>query len=139
MQDREIVPHAGEIDLRVSRHAQQTQQRQSAEAQNISPHSGGIVFHQDPGLYVLLKPFRAFVTVNVPSCCADTLIQYAGPLCTGGGADCVPGLGFTKGATGIEDGASSAVFAINIPATVYSCPLSWEKCSCHRSSSPGDE
>lgn len=32
------------------------------------------------GLYVLLKPLRAFVTVKDPSCCADTLIQYAGPL-----------------------------------------------------------
>ncbi len=25
------------------------------------------------------------------------------------------------------------------PGTVYSCPLSIEKCSCQRSSSPGDE
>ena len=30
--------------------------------------------------YVLLKPFRVFVTVNVPSVRADTLIQYAFPL-----------------------------------------------------------
>jgi hypothetical protein len=28
--------------------------------------------------YVLLKPFRLFETVNEPSCCATTLIQYAG-------------------------------------------------------------
>jgi hypothetical protein len=33
-----------------------------------------------PALYVLLNPFRLFVTVKVPSCCAETLIQYAGPL-----------------------------------------------------------
>lgn len=30
--------------------------------------------------YVFAKPLRAFVTVNVPSCCAVTLIQYAVPL-----------------------------------------------------------
>ena len=28
--------------------------------------------------YVLLNPFRLFVTVNVPSGCTDILIQYAG-------------------------------------------------------------
>jgi hypothetical protein len=28
--------------------------------------------------YVLLKPFRRFVTVNVPFRCADTLIAYDG-------------------------------------------------------------
>ena len=28
-----------------------------------------------PAAYVLLKPLRAFVTVNDPSACADTLIQ----------------------------------------------------------------
>jgi hypothetical protein len=33
--------------------------------------------------YVLLKVFRVFVTVNVPSCCAETLIQNAAPLCIG--------------------------------------------------------
>ena len=30
------------------------------------------------GLYVFENPFRGFVMVNVPSGCADTLIQYAG-------------------------------------------------------------
>lgn len=33
-----------------------------------------------PGRYVLLKPFRALVTVKVPSGCAVSLIQYAVPL-----------------------------------------------------------
>ena len=44
-----------------------------------------------PGLYVLLKPFRALVTVKVPSCCADTLIQYAVPLWIGAGVAPGPG------------------------------------------------
>src|SRR5712691_6204833 len=34
-----------------------------------------------PGLYVLLKPLRSFVIVNVPSVCAEALIQCAVPLC----------------------------------------------------------
>ena len=31
--------------------------------------------------YVLLNPFRLFVTVNEPSRLTSTLIQFAGPLC----------------------------------------------------------
>src|SRR3974377_683256 len=27
---------------------------------------------------------------------------------------------------------------MNMPGTVYSCPPSWEKCICHRSSRPGE-
>src|SRR2546422_2990684 len=46
-----------------------------------------------PGLYALLKLFRPLVTVNVPSCWAETLIQYAAPLCTGAGAAPGPGCG----------------------------------------------
>jgi hypothetical protein len=42
-------------------------------------------------LYVLLKPFRLFVTVNEPSGCADTLIQWAVPLWTGAGGAPWPG------------------------------------------------
>ena len=34
---------------------------------------------------------------------------------------------------------SSVTFAMNIPGTVYSCPLRSEKCICQRSSRPGDE
>jgi len=30
--------------------------------------------------YVLVKLLRVFVTLNVPSCAADTLIQTAGPV-----------------------------------------------------------
>jgi len=30
--------------------------------------------------YVLVKLLRVFVTLNVPSCSADTLIQNAGPV-----------------------------------------------------------
>ena len=44
----------------------------------------------------------------------------------------------TTGATGIAGCGSSMVLAMNIPGTVYSCPLSCEKCICQRSSSPGD-
>ena len=43
------------------------------------------------------------------------------------------------GSMGIAVCWSSTVFAINIPGTVYSCPLSCEKCSCQMSSSPGEE
>src|SRR5436309_3283073 len=52
-------------------------------------------------LYVLLKPFRALVTVKVPLVCADTLIQYAVPLCWGGAGACVPCGGGVNGATGM--------------------------------------
>ena len=34
---------------------------------------------------------------------------------------------------------SSVELAMNMPGTVYSCPLSCEKCSCQKSSRPGDE
>src|SRR2546426_1019225 len=71
--------------------------------------------------------FRLFVTVNVPSACADTLIQYAGPLCAGGGGALGPGWGAGIGATGIAAGWSSTVLAMNMPGGVYSCPLSREK------------
>ena len=37
---------------------------------------------------------------------------------------------------GLDSGAS-IVLAMNIPGTVYSWPLSVEKCNCQRSSSPG--
>src|ERR1043166_9498616 len=50
--------------------------------------------------YVLLNPFLAFVTVNVPSSFATILIQYAVPLCAGGGAAPGPGAGAAAGATG---------------------------------------
>src|SRR2546425_8871283 len=86
-----------------------------------------------PSAYVLLKPFRAFVTVYEPSCRAETLIQYAVPLCVGGGAAPGPGCGAGAGAMGIVGGCSSTVLAMNIPGTVYSWPLSSEKGSCQRS------
>ena len=44
-----------------------------------------------------MKPFRPLVTVNVPSSCAATLIQWAGPLWMGGGG--VFGPGFRANAT----------------------------------------
>src|SRR5437773_11341302 len=51
--------------------------------------------------YVLLKLLRAFVTVNDPSGCADTLNQYAAPLCAGGGGAPGPGAGGGAAAIGI--------------------------------------
>src|SRR5436190_22853358 len=97
------------------------------------------VFIYWPALYVLLKPFRSFVTVNVPSGCAETLNQCAAPLCTGAGAAPGPGAGACIGATGNEVCGSSTELAMNIPGTVYSWPLSCEKCICQRSSRPGAE
>ena len=91
------------------------------------------------GGYCFSNPFRALVTVNDPSARADTLIQYAGPLCTGGGGAPEPGCGAGIGAIGIAVSGSSNVLAMNKPGTVNSCPLSTEKCSCQRSSSPGAE
>src|SRR5262245_25072392 len=79
------------------------------------------------------------MTVNDPSVFADTLIQYAWPLCTGAGGAPGPGVGAAIGAIGIVAEGSSSRFAMNIPGTVYSWPLSCEKCICHKSSSPGDE
>src|SRR5437899_1341607 len=76
----------------------------------------------DLALYVLLKPFRAFVTVKEPSICAETLTQYAVPLCAGGGGTPGPGCGAVIGATGMLLCGSSIVLAINIPDTGYSCP-----------------
>jgi len=55
-------------------------------------------------LYVLLNPFRVFVTVNVPSLCADTLTQYAVPLCCGGGGTFGPGVGGVIAAIGMVSG-----------------------------------
>src|SRR6202008_3054721 len=69
-------------------------------------------------LYVLLKPFLALVTVKEPSCCADSLIQYAFPLCAGAGAAPGPGAGAGMGAIGIAACWSSIVLAMNIPGTV---------------------
>ena len=80
-----------------------------------------------PAPYVLLKPFRPLVTVNEPSCRADTLIQYAVPLWTGGGGAFAPAGGAGIAATGRATGCSSTVLAMNIPGTVYSCPLRSEK------------
>src|ERR1700722_16189513 len=74
--------------------------------------------------YVLLKPLRVLVTVNVPSGCAETLIQYAVLLCCGGGGTLGPGGGAVIGAIGIAVSGSSSTLAINLPGTVYSCPLS---------------
>ncbi len=65
--------------------------------------------------------------LNVPSCCADTLIQKAGPLWAGGGGAFGPGGGAEIGATGIAESGSSVRLAINMPGTVYSWPLSCEK------------
>ena len=67
-----------------------------------------------------MKLLRALVTVKVPFVCADTLIQYAVPLCWGGGGAPGPGAGAAIGAIGMLAGWSSIVFAINIPGTVYS-------------------
>src|SRR5215467_8892335 len=79
------------------------------------------------------------MTVKLPSCCADTLIQNAGPLCAGGGGVLGPGAGAAIGATGIAAGASSVRLAMNIPGTVYSWPPSNEKWICHRLSRHGDD
>src|SRR5262249_26220953 len=58
--------------LRVSRQSQEPDSR-------IRPFwllaSGSCVHTQCAVLYVLLNPFRVLVTVNVPSCCAESLIQ----------------------------------------------------------------
>src|SRR5215510_2951932 len=54
-----------------------------------------------PGRYVLLKLFLVFVTVNVPSCCAVTLMKYALPLCTGAGGACCPCGGGVQAAIGM--------------------------------------
>ena len=43
------------------------------------------------------------------------------------------------GAMGMAGCGSSTVLAMNIPGCVYSWPLSSEKCSCQRSSRPGEE
>ena len=67
-----------------------------------------------------MKPLRALVTVNVPFVCADTLIQYAVPLCWGGGGVPGPGAGAVIGAIGMLAGSSSIVLAINMPGAVYS-------------------
>ena len=76
--------------------------------------------------YVLLKAFRALVTVKVPSLCADTLIQYAVPLCAGGGFP-APGGGGGVGATGMAVGCSSNKLAMKSAGTVNSWPLRREK------------
>ena len=49
-----------------------------------------------------------------------------------------PGAGAAIGATGIAADGSSSRLAMNMPGTVYSCPLSWEKWICQRSSRPGE-
>ena len=77
--------------------------------------------------YDFVKPFRVLVTVNEPSCWAETLIQWDGPLCTGAGGAPGPGGGAGIGAIGRAVGGSSIVLAINLPGMVYSCPLSCEK------------
>src|SRR5688572_21279066 len=92
---------------------------------NVRAGSNGF---QLAGLYVLLNPFRAFVIVYDPSCSATSLIQCAAPLCAGAGVAPAPGCGAGVGATGISEGAASAMFAMNIPGTVYSWPLRSEKC-----------
>ena len=62
------------------------------------------VFRFDGYLYSLLKPFLLLVTVNEPSCCAETLIQKDAPLCAGGGGASGPGGGAARAAMGIADG-----------------------------------
>jgi hypothetical protein len=88
-----------------------------------------VYLHGQEGLgqYVLLKPFLVLVTLKVPSCRADSLIQYALPLWAGGGGVPGPGCGAGVGATGIMGAGASTVLAMNIPGTVYSCPLRSEK------------
>src|SRR5262245_171919 len=78
-------------------------------------------FVPDSGRYVLLKPLRPLVTVNVPSACADTLIQWAVPLCWGAGAAWGP-CGGAIGPTGIAGCWLSNELAMKTPGTVYSCP-----------------
>ena len=77
--------------------------------------------------YDFVKPLRALVTENEPFSCADTLIQYDIPLCTGAGGAPGPGGGAAIGAIGSEVCGSSIVLAMNMPGTVYSCPLRTEK------------
>src|SRR5258708_38516630 len=81
----------------------------------------------NPAPYVLLNPFRELVTVKEPSGCADSLIQCAAPLWSGARGALGPGAGAGIGAMGIAGCGSSIVLAMNIPGTVYSCPLSSEK------------
>src|SRR4029079_11268984 len=81
-------------------------------------------------LYVLLKPFRVFVTVNEPSVSADTFSQYALPLCAGGGVAPGPGAGAGVGATGMAACWSSTELAMNIPGAVYSCPTTHAQARC---------
>src|SRR6476660_6797617 len=76
--------------------------------------------------------------MNDPSDCADTLIQYAVPLWSGAGGAPGPGGGAAIGSTGMAANGSSVRFAMNMPGTVYSCPLSCEKCICQTFSRPGD-
>src|SRR5687768_17735231 len=95
--------------------------------------------YRDAAAYVFVKPLRALVTVNDPSSRALTLIQYAVPLCAGGGGAPAPAGGGVIAAIGISAGCSSTVLATNIPGDVYSWPLSSEKWICHRSSRPGAE
>src|SRR4029079_3088175 len=80
-------------------------------------------------------------TVKLPSVWADTLTQNAWPLCAGGGAGGCPGTGAggVIGAIGSVSGCVSSMLAMNMPGAVYSCPPSSEKCTCQRSSRPGDE
>src|SRR5512145_1993899 len=94
---------------------------------------------QRAAAYAFVNPFRVFVTVYEPSCSAARLIQNAAPLCAGGGVAVAPGCGAGAGARGRAAGRSSKTFAMNMPGTVYSWPLSSEKWICHRSSSPGEE
>jgi len=80
----------------------------------------------DLALYVLLKPFRAFVTVKEPSICAETLTNMPSR-CALAVAVRRPGLRRVIGATGMLSCWSSIVLAMNIPGTVYSWPLRSEK------------
>src|SRR6185503_3164143 len=57
----------------------------------------------------------------------------------GAGGTLGPGAGAAIGAIGIAEDGSSSRLAMNMPGRVYSCPLSWEKWICHRSSRPGEE
>ena len=75
----------------------------------------------------------------MPSCCAVTLKKYDFPLCTGAGGACCPCGGGVYCPMGIDDSGWSIVLAMKAPGTVYSWPLSSEKCICQTSSSPGEE
>src|SRR6266851_3874582 len=81
-------------------------------------HSDGRDSQDYRGPYVLLKLFRWLVTVNVPSARAETLIQYACPLWTGGGGAPGPGVGAGIGLTGMAVDGSSARLAMNSPGWV---------------------